>query len=82
MCSLSKEQSIRSRETIQNTFFPLELCPLLDFLSSIKHPTAEYWRCSCCTYVTAFHLKLSQDEKKKKTHSMIVCMYLDISDPS
>ena len=28
MCSLSKEQSMLSRETIQNTFFP-ELCPFL-----------------------------------------------------
>ena len=53
MCSLSKEQSILSRETIQNTFFSSELCPSFDldflscikqdFLSSIKHPTAEHW---------------------------------------
>ena len=35
MCSLSKEQSILSRETIKNAFF-------FPF-SSIKHPTAERW---------------------------------------
>ena len=53
MCSLSKEQFILSRETIQNAVFS-ELCPIFDFdflssikhpdfLSSIKHPTAECW---------------------------------------
>ena len=33
------------RDTIQNAFFP-ESCPFFDldfFLSSIKHPTAEFW---------------------------------------
>ena len=46
MCSPSKEQSILSRETIQNAcFFFSELCPYfdLDFVSSIKHPTAKRW---------------------------------------
>ena len=44
MCFVSKEQSILSRERIQNAFF-LELCPFLDsnFFFSIKHPTAERW---------------------------------------
>ena len=44
-CSLSKEQSILSRETIQKAFFFLELCPFLDLaiLSYIKHPTGELW---------------------------------------
>ena len=44
MSSLSKKQSILSRETINYAFF-LELCPYfdLDFLSSIKHPAAERW---------------------------------------
>ena len=44
MCSLSKEQSILSRETIQNAFLT-ELRPFfeLEFLSSIKHPAAERW---------------------------------------
>ena len=42
---LSKEQSILPRESIQNAFLFSELCPFfdLDFLSSIKHPTAERW---------------------------------------
>ena len=77
MCSLSKEESILSRETIQNAYLfrimslfllksfftfcnisiitegidlKLGVCVhysknnLLDFLSSIKHPTAEHWR--------------------------------------
>ena len=41
MYLLSKEQSVLSKETIQNAFFS-ELCPFydLDFLSSINHPTA------------------------------------------
>ena len=46
MCSLSKEQSTISREVSQSSFFFfLELCPLidLDFLSTIKHPTADRW---------------------------------------
>ena len=45
MCSLSKERAIPSSETIQNGFFFSELCPFfyLDFLSSVKHPTAELW---------------------------------------
>ena len=42
MCSLSKEQS---REPILNAYFFTELCPFFDlnFLSSIKHPTAKQW---------------------------------------
>ena len=45
MCSLSKKQTILSRETIQNTLFP-RLCRFfdLDFLSAIMHPTTELWR--------------------------------------
>ena len=46
MCSLSKEQSILSRETIQNAFFFFsELCLFsdLDFISSVKHLIAEHW---------------------------------------
>ena len=46
MCSLLKEQSILSREIIQNVFFFFsELCPFsdLDNLSSIMHPTAKRW---------------------------------------
>ena len=44
MCSLSKEQSILSRETIQSTLFFQNYVPfLLGHLSSIKHPTAVYW---------------------------------------
>ena len=42
MCSLSKEQSILSRETIHKAFFS-ELCLLFDFLFSIKHLTAKRW---------------------------------------
>ena len=44
MYSLSKKQSILSKETIQNAFF-FRIMPLfqLRFLSSIKHPTAESW---------------------------------------
>ena len=44
MYSLSKEQSVLSRKTTQNAFFFSELCPFfdLDFLSSIKNPTAEH----------------------------------------
>ena len=44
MCSLSKERSLLSRETNQNVFFS-ELCPFfdIDFLSCIKHPSAERW---------------------------------------
>ena len=44
MCSLSKEQSMLLRETIQNAFFS-ELCPFFNskFLSSIKNPIAERW---------------------------------------
>ena len=43
MRSLSKKQSILSRETIQNAFS--ELCPFFDLDSflSIKHPTAGRW---------------------------------------
>ena len=43
MCSLSKEQSILSRETI--FFFFFKSCPFfdLDFLSSIKHSTDKHW---------------------------------------
>ena len=42
MCLLSREQSLLSRETDENAF--LELCPVfdLDFLSSIKHPSAKH----------------------------------------
>ena len=49
MCSLSKEQSIRSREAIQNAFFFQNFALLfgLDFLSSIKHPIAKHWHPSC-----------------------------------
>ena len=45
MCSLSKEQSVLLRETIQNTsfFFFQNYALFLHFLSSIKHPTAECW---------------------------------------
>ena len=45
ICSLSKEQSILLRETIQNDFFFPVLCPFCNFnvLSSIKHLTAECW---------------------------------------
>ena len=44
MWSLSKQQFILSRVTIQNSFSS-KLCPFfdLDFLSSIKQPTAEHW---------------------------------------
>ena len=44
MCSLSKEQSILSRETIQNAFFFQNYGPFFDlyFLPFIKH-TAERW---------------------------------------
>ena len=44
MCALSKEQSILSKETNQNAFCS-ELFPFfnLDFLFSVKHPTAERW---------------------------------------
>ena len=44
MCSLSKQQSILSRETNQNAFLS-ELGPVLDFncLSTIEHPTMEHW---------------------------------------
>ena len=44
MCSLSQEQSILSRETIQNAFSFSELWFFFDFdfLSSIKQPTAEH----------------------------------------
>ena len=52
MCSLSNEQSILSKETIQETFFFFfsELCPIFDlnYLSSIKHPTAEHWHLITC----------------------------------
>ena len=47
MCLLSKVQSILSRETIQNAFFFFQNYASfffdLDFLSSMKHPTAERW---------------------------------------
>ena len=44
MCSLSKDQSLLSRETIQTAFFS-DLCPFFDFnfLFSIKHPTAKHF---------------------------------------
>ena len=40
MCSLSKEQCILARETVQNAFF---FFLVIDFLSSIKHSTAKPW---------------------------------------
>ena len=49
MCWLSKEQSILYRETIQNAFFYLELCPFLDldFFSTIKHPHSRVLPAAC-----------------------------------
>ena len=44
MCSLSKVQSLLSRETIQNAcVFFFRIMPFFDILSSLKHPTAECW---------------------------------------
>ena len=47
MCSLSKEQSILSRETIQKAFFS-EFCPFFDLnsLSSFKPSFGTHIRCS------------------------------------
>ena len=43
MCSLSKEQSILSWETIQVHYFQNYATFSTDFLFSIKHPIAEHW---------------------------------------
>ena len=67
MCSLSKEQSILSRETFQKAFFS-ELCLLFDFLSSIKHSTAKHWHPHAVLFLTKcndYHFRfyfLSNDE--------------------
>ena len=49
MCTLSKEQSILSRDTIQNAFFFLELFPLFNFSCFILYraPDSEHWHTRC-----------------------------------
>ena len=64
MCSLSKEQPILSKETIQNALFS-ESCTffVFDILSSIKHPTAQDWHPYAVVvfspFFTMFHKRLS-----------------------
>ena len=63
MCSLPKEQSTLSRETIQNAFFP-ELCPFFDLdfflLSSTRQPSVgTRMRCSCLKTVCKFKCMLA-----------------------
>ena len=54
MCLLSKEQSILSRETIQNGFFS-ELCPFFDFrlfiLCKVLHHQALAPACDGLVYI-------------------------------
>ena len=86
MFSLSKQQFILSRETIQNVFCT-ELCPLCDlgFLSSIKHPTAKRWHphavlCLVLTlsqtspgfYVSAVHSFLKHCGKRRNCSSRAI----------
>ena len=63
MCSLFKEQSILSRETIHNVFFFLQNYALffhIDFLSSIPKPSiGTRMRCSCSILLSTLPMKYS-----------------------
>ena len=70
MSSLSKEQLILSRETIQNDFFFSRIMSLfdLDILSSIKHPTAIVGTCKRCScsyiYINDNNFELDENGRK------------------